>query len=337
MPLPTTSAQYVRRAVLKINETTILDTVDSLDLRGNAKISAVIGMPLRSLQQRRDVVTFATTAPLAAVKAMLELLAAEPLERVVAALGEHADTPSFDQLSDAVDGLVANGSTPDDVVALLAFAIGEEFPAAPHCRRLLEERAEFALPELPAAAPSAALLSPKQVDPEVRAQRRARREDEKRRKRNTAPVNPAHPARVKSDKKIGPVSPKRATERPVREPERRRVLLTPMEQERFSAEHPLAGMVVLVEIPFDAVDPTAPDQHAKVRPALVVAASDVGILIRGIYSNPSPTRMLFTPWRRLGFDHLSYIDDSRVALAASSLNELSRLGPLDDSEWNALV
>jgi hypothetical protein len=47
--------------------------------------------------------------------------------------------------------------------------------------------------------------------------------------------------------------------------------------------------------------------------------------------------MLFTPWRRLGFDHLSYIDDSRVALAASSLNELSRLGPLDDSEWNALV
>jgi len=156
VPLPTTSAQYVRRAVLKINETTILDTVDSLDLRGNAKISAVIGMPLRSLQQRRDVVTFATTAPLAAVKAMLELLAAEPLERVVAALGEHADTPSFDQLSDAVDGLVANGSTPDDVVALLAFAIGEEFPAAPHCRRLLEERAEFALPELPAAAPSAA-------------------------------------------------------------------------------------------------------------------------------------------------------------------------------------
>jgi hypothetical protein len=69
---------------------------------------------------------------------------------------------------------------------------------------------------------------------------------------------------------------------------------------------------------------------------LVVAAGESGVLVRGIYSNASTTRSLFAPWRRLEFDHISYIDDARTALTLASLDELERLGRLSDDEWNAV-
>ena len=329
-------AHFVRRALLKIDDHTILAAVDTLDLRGNAKISAVAGMPLRSLQQRRDVTAFAIGAPIAAVKGLLELLAMEPLENVIAVLGDHADSPSHEQLTSAVDQLIAEGATNDDVVALLCFAIGEEFAAAPHCRQLLGERPELALPELPEIAPNSALMAPKPVDPEVRAQRKARREEEKKRRRNSAPIHPARPVRVKGEKKVAPAAAAASPAGPVALSERRRMTLTPSELEKFDLDHPLVGTIVLGDVPFDAVDPEIPEQRVKQRPALVVAASDVGVLVRGIYSNPSTTRILFQPWRRLGFDHVSYIDDRRTALPPGSLDEAQRLGRLTDDEWNAL-
>lgn len=329
----TSPAQYVRRALLRISDATVLAAVDSLDLRARVKISAVVGMPLRTLRQRRDVTAFAVTAPLPAVKGLVELLSMVPLEQVIAALGDHADAPSYDQLAAAVDQLQANGSTDDDIVALLTFAISEEFAAAPHCRRLLEERPALALPPLPEAASTSALVATKEIDPEIREQRRARRAEQK--KKSVAPVRPVHPAKSKREKK--PALKKVA---PVPEPvvvhERRRVILTPAELEKFSTEHPVVGTVVLAEVPFDAVDPIAPEQRAKARPALVVAASDAGMLVRGIYSNPSTIRVLFQPWRRLGFDHVSYIDDARTPIALTSLDEIERLGRVTDEEWNSL-
>lgn len=337
MPATSTSpAHYVRRGLLKIDDDVVLSAVDSLDLRGNAKISAVIGMPLRSLQQRRDVTAFAISAPIAAAKGLLELLAASPLEKVVASLGDHADSPSYEQLANAIDDLLAQGATDDDVVALLTFAIGEEFPAAPHCRRLLEERPAFALPELPEAASASSILALKTIDPEVREQRRARREEEKRRKRNTAPVHPARPVRVKASPKATIVTIANTLVEVIPQIERRRVTLTPSELERFNAEHPFVGTVVLAEVPFDSIDPTMPEQRAKLRPGLVVAASDTSILVRAIYSNPSTTRVVFQPWRRLGFDHVSYIDDHRTALSVANFDELERRGRVTDDEWNVL-
>src|SRR5271170_1632368 len=159
------ATDIARRAILKIDESTVMSMVDGLDLRGHAKISAVVGMPLRTLQQRRDVVSFGATAPIAAVHALLELLAMAPLEKVIAALGDHADTPNYDQLVAAVDAVQAEGATVDDVVAVLGFAVAEEFPAAPHCRRLLDERPELLLPELPDPVATSTLLSPKEIDP----------------------------------------------------------------------------------------------------------------------------------------------------------------------------
>src|ERR1700679_1301081 len=112
---PTTGSaiDVARRGLLKISESTILAAVDGLDLRGHAKISAVVGIPLRNLQQRHDVATFAASAPIAAVTALLELLAMSTLEKVIVALGDHADTPNFDQLSEAIDTVRSEGALLD--------------------------------------------------------------------------------------------------------------------------------------------------------------------------------------------------------------------------------
>jgi hypothetical protein len=333
---PTTgnAAETARRALLKISASTILTTVEGLDLRGHAKISAVVGMPLRNLQQRRDVTTFAATAPMAAVIALLELLAMAPLEKVIAALGDHADAPNFEQLEAAIDAVSREGSSIDDVVAVLAFAIAEEFPAAPHCRRLFDERPELDLPELPDVVVTATLVAPKETDPEVKEQRRRRREEEKKRKRGPTSQRPPRPGKAK------PAPPARVASR---EPhgvsdeskERRRpIIFTPAELERFDPEHPLVGAVVIVEIPFDAPDPTIPEQKSKERPALVVAASADALLVRPIYSGAAPTRNVFGAWRRLGLDHVCYVDDARVAVGVAT-ESLERVGRLSDQEWNA--
>lgn len=336
------SSEYVRRGLLKIDDATVLGAVDKLQLRPNSKVSAVVGMPLRSLQQRRDVSAFAVSAPIAAVQALLELLAMEPLERVIEELGDHADSPTYEQLAGAIDRILSNGATNDDVVALLTHAIGEEFPAAPHCRRLLEERPELELPALPSVVSTAPLLVAKEIDSEIREQRRARREAEKnlkKAKKSVEASRPPRPAKVKSVK-VAPSTvqqPPENAETSVIEVERRPTKLTPVEQVEFNEQHPLVGFVVLAEVPFDASDESMPEVKAKERPALVVAASDSGILVRGIYSNTGATRVLFSPWRRLNLDHPSYVDDTRVALRGVELNDLVRLGRLTDLEWNQLV
>jgi hypothetical protein len=334
-PITGNAAEISRRALLKISESTILTTVDGLDLRGHAKISAVVGIPLRNLQQRRDVTTFAATAPIAAVAALLELLAMAPLEKVIVALGEHADTPNFEQLSDAIDAVHRDGSSADDVVAVLAFAIAEEFPAAPHCRRLLDERADLALPELPDVVLTPIPLAPKETDPEIKEQRRRRREEEKKRKRGPTSQRPPRPTKTKQAPKarVIPREPIGVSEGPGEE--RRRNLFTPAELERFDPEHPLAGNVVIVEVPFDATDPATPELKSKERPALVVAASADGLLVRPIYSSAAPTRKVLQAWRRLGLDHVCYLDDARVALNVAPTESLERVGRLNDQEWNA--
>jgi len=336
-PSTSSATEIVRRTFLKIESDAVLQAVDSLDLRGSGRVSAVIGVPLRNLQQRRDVAAFASSAPVAAMRALLELLAMAPLEKLVEALGDHSENPSHDQLAAAVDQLLGSEITADEVIEVLAFAIIEGFPAAPHCRRLLAERPEFELPALPEVVVTSTLVSPKETDPLVREQRRARREEEKKRKKGPSSVRPPRPVKAKTTERSS-VSRAVATRNegsPGALNERRRIVLTPIELERFDPDHPLAGTVVLVDVPFDAVDPDVPEIKSKERPALVVAACTDGLLIRAIYSNPSPTRSTFQAWRRLGFDHLSYVDGTRIALTGVTPESFKRLGRLNDQEWNA--
>ncbi|MDE3082074.1 MAG: hypothetical protein KGJ39_01490 [Acidobacteriota bacterium] len=327
--MTTSTTDIVRRSLLKIDPSHLLEIVDELDLRPTARVTAVVGVPLRSLQQRRDVTAFAASAPLPAVRAMLELVALGPLDKVVEALGEHAESPTYDQLAGALDDLQAAGMSDDDVVAVLCFAVGEGFAAAAHCRRLLEERVAWQLPELPAVTIAPPSAPPREVDPAVKEARRLRREAQRRKK----PVTPP-PRHAKAAK------PVRADARPapppvvVAEVERRSARLTPRELALFDATHPLVGTVVLADVPYDAIDPAAEETSAKERPALVVAASDQGALVRGIYSNQFANRHVFAPWRRLRLDHVSYISDERVAVAWS--NPLVTLGELTNEEWNSL-
>jgi hypothetical protein len=331
----TNASDVMRRALLRIDDTLILGALDHLNIKATTKVSAVVGMPLRSLQQKRDVASFAASAPVAAVRAMLELLAIEPLEKVVDLLGDHAESPTFDQLCEAVDRAVQGGMSEDEVVAVLGFAVGEEFPAAAQCRRMLEELPAFVLPPLPEVTSSPSLLVPKEVDDEVREQRRRRREEEKR-KKNQASSRTVRPTKAKRPEKVSPTPATVLTEVPaVTEIVRRRFIFTPAELEAFDPAHPLVGSVVLADVPFDAVDPLIPEQRSKIRPVLVVAASAESVLVLGIYSNPSPSRVLFQPWRRLGLAHVSFVATDRVRVPLVP-EQAEKVGRLSNEEWNTL-
>ena len=327
----------VRAAFLKIDPDVTLRAADSLDLRAHAKVSAVVGVPLRQLQQRRDVTAFATTAPLAAVRGLLEVMALAPLEATIELLGDHADSPTYEQLSEAVDQLLASGSSNDDVVAVLAHAIGASFPAAPHCRRLLEERLELSLPALPEVVAPTVLAAPKEVSAEIREQRKLRREDEKKKKKSASSARPPRPTKAKGGSSRPDTRSTTPPPPPPPSEERRRLLLTPLETSRFDVEHPLVGAVLVVEVPFGGNDGDQPDVKSKDRPALVVAASNDELLVRPVYSNPSPARTLFQPWRRVGLDHVSYVADERVIVSIADLEPLQQLAQLTTTEWNSLT
>jgi hypothetical protein len=96
----------------------------------------------------------------------------------------------------------------------------------------------------------------------------------------------------------------------------------------------LVGVVVIVEVPFDATDRATPEVKSKERPALVVAANADTLLVRPIYSSAAPTRKVLQAWRRLGLDHVCYVEDVRVALGVAT-ESLERVGRLTDQEWNA--
>jgi hypothetical protein len=324
----------IRRGFLKFDDDFVLSALDTLNLKANAKVSPVLAMPLKSLQQRRDVAHFASTAPVVALKGLLEVLALEPLDKIIQLLGDNSESPTFEQLSSAVDELRAQGASRDDVVAVLVFAVAENFPAAPHCQRLLEEREDLVLPPLGEVA-SAKLLVPKETDQEVREKRRLRREEEKQKKRQkTAPK----PLKAPKKQRVATNAPRQesrsVTDGAVLEIVRRRIIFTPVEQRQFDTNSPLVGTVVLVDIPFDAIDPNEPERKSKIRPALVVASSPDALLVLGIYSNPSPSRQLFQPWRRLGLK-ISYLSDARITLGVNPLG-VEKIGKLSDEEWNAL-
>lgn len=331
--LPTGTA-FARRALAALDASRVLEVVDGLDLRPSGKLSPVVAMPLRDLHRRRDVADFAARAPAAAIRGVLELLAYGPLERVVERLGDAADNPTYDQLSGAMSSLSDEGMTRDERLAVLVFAIVEDFPAAPQCRRLLDEDPSFVLPELPDAVISGVLPTPREVDPEIRERRRERRAAQ-RDKRTTPSPRPvrakARPA-TRTDTRQPPA--------PRREPpgtlERRPAGLTPLEASRFDPAHPLVGAVVVVEVPFDGLDPDEPERTSKLRPALVVAGAAGGLLVRPLYSQTAPTRRPFSPWRRVGLDHASFIDDTRVAVEVKEPLP-APLGRVTTEEWNALV
>jgi hypothetical protein len=339
MTLSNSEIELIRRSFIKFGPDVVLDVVDQLDLRSSSQLKAVVGIPLRTLQQKRDTVNFATTAPLPALMGLLEVMSHETLDRVVEVLADHAELPTKDQLSDAIATVQGEGVDDSHVIALMAFAIANEFPAGPHCVALLEERPQWQLPPLPEVIKAAPLLQEKASNDEVKAQRQARREAEKAKKKVTQErvahtKKKAAGAAPAAKPTMAPVLAERApiTVLPV---DRRRYLLTPLESSTFDVEHPLVGFLVHTEVPFSDVDPTQPEINAKERYALVIGVGESALLVRGIYSKETPTRHLFGAWRRLGLDHLSYIDENRLAINTVGTS-FAKVGALTNEEWNAL-
>ena len=338
MTLSNTDIELIRRSFIKFGSEVVLDVVDQLDLRSSSQLKAVVGIPLRNLQQKRDTINFATTAPVPALTGMLEVMAHETLDRVVDVLGDNAELPTKEQLSEALATVQGEGVDDNQVVALLAFAIANEFPASPHCVALLEERSAWALPPLPEVVKSGTLLKAKASNDEVKAQRQARREAE-RAKKKAAQTPVVHSKKKVAAPKRPQVSAPSALSAHVStaalEVDRRRYIFTPLESATFDTEHPLVGTIIHTEVPFSAVDPTQPEVSAKERFALVLGVGESELLIRGIYSKETPSRQLFGAWRRLGLDHVSYIDQNRLIISSVS-GSFTKVGPLTDEEWNAL-
>ena len=188
---------------------------------------------------------------------------------------------------------------------------------------------------MPEVVKSGALLQEKVSNDEVKAQRQARREAEKAKKKAAqTPVvhSKKKPAAAKQPKASVPSTP---TPPVVLAVDRRRYIFTPLESSTFDTEHPLVGSVVHTEVPFSAVDPTQPEVSAKERFALVLGVGENELLIRGIYSKETPSRQLFGAWRRLGLDHVSYIDQDRLMISSLS-SSYAKVGYLTDEEWNSL-
>jgi hypothetical protein len=332
---PVDGAALLRRALLKFDATRVLGVVDSLNLQPSARVAVVVG-PLRSLKKSRDVSLFVRSAPIAAVRYVIELLSSECLERVVALLGEHSENPSFEELSAAVDELPHDEFDSATLAAMLATAAASGVPATSHCVRLLEEREALHLPDV-TFTPSEGLLQPKTVDPLVRAQRRQRREAQKKARSG---ATSQLPSRKKAAAVVmsRPVSlPEPAGVQHVTESTRRLTLLTPRERADFSPDHALAGFVIEVEIAYGdgVVDDDWTD--AKRRPALVIAGGESAILVRPVYSKETPHRTLLSGWNRLGLLHPSYVDQAHVVVPLLLTDSFRRFGRLTDEEWNALL
>ncbi len=338
-------ALLVRRALLAAPASSILDFVDRLNLQPNSRVDVVILAPLRNLKKTRNVSGFASNAPMSAVRFIVDSLTNATLERVVEILGDAAEDPTYEQLASAVDQLADEGVAPLDIAGMLAAAAASGVPATPHCRRLLAEREELALPELEVATPAPILAEVKVVSPEIKEQRKKRREEQKRarQKAQSRPaVKPGRPKPVTSDAQrpalptsSTPVST--PTSAPTPESRRRDILLTPAESALFDAGHPLAGFVVELDVAFDEGSRDELAMVAKQRPVVVLAGKGNELLVRPISSKDAPDRVVLGAWKRLGLAKPSYVSTERVRVSLEESEVgVRKFGRLNDDEWNAL-
>jgi hypothetical protein len=314
------AGHLVRRAVVALGAERVLTHVDSLDLPNQAGAAVLIVAPLRTLRATRDVLSFAKSAPLTAVRAVAEALSADELELIVSSLGDNA-------------AAVARGDEDTLIATTLAVAASHNVPARDHCLRLLSEMSELALPEIEIASPQRGAPTP--VDPAVKEARRQRRAADRasRERARSRPAAPNPRSRRPSTRPIPPPPPPAPV---TPESIRRQVSLTPLQARRYDPKHPLAGFLVFVDVPFDESSPDVLAIAGKHRPAIVLAGSSTELLARPVYSRPGSTRTTLVGWNRLGLDHPSYVAREPIVISIEGGEAPSRLGRLTDTEWNAL-
>ena len=314
-------------------------------------ISKPIANALAALRKHRDPSSVLGKAQYRAALPYAAAVYAEPcLAAVIEALGDHADDPTAEQLTEAIDSV---GSDFDDttVTVMLASVADGDMAASDLCFSLLESDDRFGLTgwqQFERTATDSSRVRPSApagATPEQRDARRAKkqREAEERRKRAETTAKAAEQVRAARKKERvaasdRPSAPDAAPTAVLPTMGRRRALLTPLEEEEFDRADPWAAGVVLAWVPFDAADPDHPDLDGKIRPCVVVAGSATHLLVRPGYSaggvksrdwKSVPVRY----WRQSGFDEPTWIDVDAIRIRRP---EVGPIGTLEPDDWNSL-
>ena len=295
-------------------------------------------------------------SPLAAV------LADDCLAATIEALGEHADDPTEEELLTALDALRPRF---DDatVAVMLASVAGSDLQASELCYRVVTTDARFGVAtvsrdaeevpegeptpvdEAPAGRAAGQTVADRSSEEQRAARReRKRRESDQRRRRASATERAAEEARLaRRRSRPKAEAPTRHTSTGTRAARvvpqlMRKPVLTPVQAEEFDPDDPWVGGVVYAWVPFDRIDPEAPELDGKSRRSVVVAGSATHLLVRPGYSEGGVKGRTWksvplTEWRRAGFDQPTAIDVETVRIDRPEDGPIGWLGAAD---WNAL-
>jgi hypothetical protein len=293
----------------------------------------------------------------------------ECLAACIEQLGDHADDPTKEQLTDALDAIGADFS-PSTMAVMLASVADSEMPASDLCLEILSNDDRFGLTEAagadageaPEGEPVAEGASdtpsadgepePERAgagtpDADVRREERRlrrRRDAEARRKRTDAAQRSVEQVRRARRRRPEPPSEKArstavaavlASEAPRL---RRRAVLTPAQEREFDRDDPWSGAVVFAWIPFDDGEEGS-DIDGKSRRCIVVAGTSKHLLVRPGYSEGGVKSrdwkaVELRGWRRAGFDQPTWIDFAAVRVERDP--EVTPVGWLSAEDWNAL-
>ncbi len=285
------------------------------------------------------------------LRIVVELLVRPTRDLVIAALGEHSEDPSYDDLVSVLPDAVARDGA-RRVALLLAYAVDDKWAAADPCRRLLETDDRFAPDalgdpiddEIEATPPKPARTKPGN---ERADEARPKRTKAGKRKR-TPPQSP--PPRYKKKRSSGATTdedaPPRATStdlpavtvngaafRP--DAHDRRAIRLVGSYRDLDRDDDLVGRMVLAEVVFDG-----PTPGGKVRPCVVVAASGRGdLVVRPCYSEGGRRAGDFravpvSDVRQAGLDRITYVSHDECCIPRSAV--AGELGWLSVADWNQL-
>lgn len=270
-------------------------------------------------------------------------LGVEALAAVRSALGASADDPSEEELRRALDE-VSDRFEPRVLTVVLACGAAAEVRAAALCDVVLDSDPRFCVGPVDPAA----FARPKALEAPASVVRPASGTARTRRPRRPTARSVAVPAVARAKRRRRPVAPAPSARTVcahdadvVQEvtPSRRRTPLTPLEERRFDADHPLVGSMVIAEVWYDGVDPADPGCVSKRRPCVVVAVSLTSLLVRPGYSAGGlKTRtwksVELQDWEAAGLRCPTWIEVKARRISRS--RDLHALGRLSDEDWNSL-
>jgi hypothetical protein len=359
-------ATLVRAAVARVGrdemKTALARTNDPSFQAPKAVINA-----LNALRKHRDPADVVTKPPYrAALPYVAAIVADDCLTRTIEVLGEHSDEPTRDQLLAALQK-IGDSFSAVTVAVMLASVADSQMPASDLCFELATTDETYGLTgwatEEVADAPTAGNRSTREVTPEQREARRAKkqRDAEARRKKLEAARRAGEQVRrARKTERSGGVggpgggpgpeggpgpdggaSGSRADGRGVTVAPHltRRAALTPVQEEEFDRDDPWVAAVVFVWVPFDSVDPDQPELDGKSRRCVVVAGSSTELLVRAGFSEGG---MKSRDWKSVPLDHWKQAGFDQPTWIESELRQVPRpteggpVGWLSPEDWNAL-